>query len=189
MELITIFFIAIGLSLDSFAVSITNGLILPKIKFFDAVKISLSLAFFQGIFPLIGWIIGSKISYYFRDIDHWIAFVILAALGTKMITESLKESDLPKDYNPLKLKVMVSISIATSIDALIVGLGLGLFETNIFYTCFIIGFITFFFGMLGTLIGKKTGDRFGQKMETIGGIILILIGLKILIEHLIAHYY
>ncbi len=189
MELITIIFISIGLSLDSFAVSITNGLLLPKISFFNAVKISFSLAFFQGLMPLIGWVVGSKLSLYFRDIDHWIAFVILAALGTKMILDSLNTSDLPKNYNPLRLRVMISLSLATSIDALIVGLGLGLFDTSIVLTCFIIGFVTFIFGMTGTLIGKKAGYKFGKKMETLGGIILILIGLKILIEHLIAHYY
>ena len=189
MEIFTILFIALGLSLDSFAVSVTNGLILPEIKFWNAVKVAISMAIFQGFLPIIGWFIGSKISTYFVDFDHWIAFGILGALGIKMILESLKDDEIPKDYNPLEFKMIISMSIATSIDALIVGLGLGFFETPIIYTCFIIGFITFLAAMIGMLIGKKTGAKFGRKMETIGGIILILIGFKILIEHLIAHYY
>ncbi|MFC2138393.1 manganese efflux pump MntP family protein, partial [Bacteroidota bacterium] len=120
---------------------------------------------------------------YIIEIDHWIAFILLAIIGIKMIFESRKK-DCEKNINPLNLWINLGMGIATSIDALIVGVSFALFELNIVLAVFIIGSVTFLAAMLGVLFGKKTGIKFGKKMEIAGGILLILIGFKILVEHL-----
>lgn len=188
MDFITLIFISIGLSIDSFAVSVSCGLVMYEITFWKATRIAFSLAFFQALMPLVGWIIGRKIEQLVVSFDHWLAFGLLTLIGGKMILESLKREENGKRFNPLDPKVLVGMSLATSIDALIVGVTFALsYENlNLYLSTFIIGFTTFFFSMLGILFGKKTGMRFGQKMEILGGVILFLIGLKILIEHLLA---
>lgn len=183
MGIVTILLIAFGLSFDTFAVSVSSGLILKKINFFNATKIAFVLAFFQGLMPMIGWLIGSGVKKYMMAYDHWIAFILLLALGLKMIYESFRTDEDRQSLNPMRLAVMVSMAIATSIDALIVGLSFAFFEVNIFITVFLIGAVTFIVSMLGLLFGKKAGAHLGQRMEIIGGLILIAIGLKILIEH------
>ena len=183
MGIITILLIAIGLSFDTFAVSVSSGLVLRRINFFNAMKIAFVLAFFQGVMPLIGWVIGSGVKQYMMTYDHWIAFILLAILGAKMIYESFRNDEERQSLNPMRLTVMVSMAIATSIDALIVGLSFAFFEVNIFITVLLIGSVTFIASMLGILFGKKAGARLGQRMEIVGGLILIAIGLKILLEH------
>jgi putative Mn2+ efflux pump MntP len=183
IEFITIFLIAIGLCFDSFAVSVSSGLMMKHIKFIDAMKISFSLAFFQGMMPLIGWFAGKRISDYLSNYDHWIAFGLLLIIGLRMIWESQKP-DEEKTFNPLNIWFIIYMSIATSIDALIVGLSFAFFDTDIYASIIIIGIVTFIAAMLGILFGKKAGAHFGKKMEILGGIILIVIALKILIEHL-----
>jgi len=184
MDLITIILIAIGLNFDSFAVSITTGLVVNKIQFKQAVPIALVLAFFQGVMPLIGWFLGSQVKDLIADYDHWIAFTLLFIIGAKMIYETLKPEEEKKQLNPLKLSVMIMMAIATSIDALIVGISFAFIETNIIVATVIIGSLTFLVAMLGMLFGKKAGSFFGKKIEILGGLILIGIGTKILIEHL-----
>ncbi len=188
MDLITLIFIAIGLSVDSFAVSVSCGLMIYEITFRKATRIAFSLAFFQALMPLIGWFIGRKIEILVVSFDHWLAFGLLTLIGGKMILESLKNDEKAKQLNPLDPKILIGMSLATSIDALIIGVTFALSYKNInlCLSTFIIGFTTFFFSMLGILFGKKTGMKFGKKMEILGGIILILIGLNILIEHLVA---
>ncbi|MEI6749635.1 MAG: manganese efflux pump MntP family protein [Bacteroidales bacterium] len=183
MGIITILLIAFGLSFDTFAVSVSSGLILRKINFFNAMKIALVLAFFQAVMPLIGWVVGSGLKKYMMAYDHWIAFILLSLLGAKMIYESFQSEEERKPVNPLRFAVMISMAIATSIDALIVGLSFAFFELNIFITTFIIGAVTFIVSMIGILFGKKVGGHLGKRMEIAGGLILIAIGLKILIEH------
>jgi putative Mn2+ efflux pump MntP len=184
MGIITILLIAFGLSFDTFAVSVSSGLVLRRINFFDAMKIAFVLAFFQGLMPMIGWFIGSGLKIYMMAYDHWIAFILLSVLGIKMIYESFQSEDIRKPVNPMRLAVMISMAIATSIDALIAGLSFAFFEVNIYMTIIIIGAVTFIVSMLGILFGKKAGAHLGQRMEIVGGLILIAIGLKILIEHL-----
>jgi manganese efflux pump family protein len=183
MDIITILLIAFGLSFDTFAVSVTSGLALRKIVFFDAIKFAFVLAFFQGVMPLIGWFIGTGVKKYIMDYDHWIAFILLSVLGIKMIYESFRKGEDHLALNPMRFAVMVSMAVATSIDALIVGLSFAFFNVNIFLTIFLIGSVTFIVSMLGILFGKKAGVRLGKRMEIVGGLILIAIGLKILIEH------
>lgn len=186
MELLTIILIAIGLSFDTFAVSVSSGLILKKIDFFNATKIAIILAVFQAAMPLIGWLAGSGIKNYAESFDHWIAFGILGLLGVKMIYESFKNDPEDRSFNPLAIRVMVGMAIATSIDALIVGFSFALLNYKILISVGIIGAVTYIVAMLGMLFGKKIGARMGRRMEMLGGVMLILIGLKILIEHLSA---
>ncbi|MHC1706176.1 MAG: manganese efflux pump MntP family protein [Bacteroidales bacterium] len=184
MEILTLFLIAIGLSFDSFAVSVSCGIARTGIRFLPATRIAFFMAFFQGVMPLIGWIIGMKLSTLVHEADHWIAFGLLGALGIKMIWESLKAKDEVIDFNPMNYKILITMALATSIDALIVGISFGTLNANIWLAILIIGSITFIISMLGILFGKNTGSRFGKRMEILGGLILIAIGAKILIEHL-----
>ena len=184
MDLITLILISVGLSVDSFAVSISCGLILNEITFRKALRIAFSLSAFQAAMPLLGWLIGKKIEFLVSNFDHWLAFGLLFAIGMKMIVESFKNEPLNQKMNPLNIRVLLGISLATSIDALIVGVSFAVININLFETALVIGFTTGLFSMLGILFGKKTGTRFGKKMEIFGGIILIFIGVKILLEHL-----
>ena len=186
MELLTIFLIAISLSFDTFAVSISSGLILKRIDFINATKIALTMAIFQALMPVLGWLAGAGIKQYAESSDHWIAFFILALLGGKMIYESYASNPGERDFNPLDLKVMIGMAIATSIDALVVGFSFALLDYKILISVFIIGAVTYIVAMLGMLFGKNIGSSMGRRMEMIGGIMLMLIGLKILIEHLTA---
>ncbi len=184
MELLTILLIAIGLSFDTFAVSVSSGLILRKIEFLDACKIAVTLAVFQALMPVLGWLAGSGIKDYAEDFDHWIAFGILSLLGGKMIYESFNTDPEDRSFNPLDIKIMIGMAIATSIDALIVGFSFALLNYKILLSVGIIGVVTYIVAMLGMLFGKKIGARMGRRMEMLGGVMLIIIGLKILIEHL-----
>ncbi len=184
MGILTLCILAIGLSFDTFAVSISCGIIIKEIKFLNATKIAISLAIFQALMPVLGWAIGYNIKDFIIGFDHWIAFGLLAVLGAKFIYESLKPEETKKYFNPLNPKVLISMSIATSIDAFIVGIGFAILETNILLATFIIGAITFIASMLGIFFGKKLGNKFGKTFEILGGVILIVIGTKILIEHL-----
>ena len=184
MEIVTLLFIAIGLSFDSFAVSITSGVARKRIEFWPATRIAFSLAFFQALMPLLGWFIGIKITDKIAQADHWIAFGLLSLLGLKMIYESLKQEEELKNFDPLNPWILITMSLATSIDAFIVGISFGFLKVHIIIALLIIGFVTFTISMLGILFGKKTSSHFGKRMEIIGGVILILIGVKILLEHL-----
>lgn len=184
MDLITVFILAVGLSMDSFAVSISCGLAEQRVSFGHAVKISFAFAFFQGILPLLGWLMGSELKVFVESIDHWIAFSLLTYLGGKMIYESFQEEATEKISDIYSLKHILTLSIATSIDALVVGFSYAMAESDkIFGGVVIIGAVTFFFSMLGIRIGKDVGSKLGPKVEFLGGIILFSIGLKILLEH------
>ncbi len=184
MDLITILLIAVGLSFDTFAVSISSGLTIRHIRFFQAVKIAFTLAFFQSLMPLIGWILGNQVSGLIANYDHWVAFGLLSVLGMKMAYESLKKDEENSNFNPLNLVVLLGMAVATSIDALVVGVSFALIEINIYWSILIIGVVTFLVSMVGMLFGKKVGGKLGKRMEIIGGVILIGIGLKILLSHI-----
>jgi manganese efflux pump family protein len=124
MDYISLFIIAIGLTFDTFAVSITTGLVANHIRFWQATRIALVMAFFQALMPFIGWFIGIRVKNIVSDYDHWIAFILLFFIGSKMIWESLKKDEEKEDFNPFKTSVLIGMSIATSIDALIVGVSI-----------------------------------------------------------------
>ncbi|MCE1197650.1 MAG: manganese efflux pump MntP family protein [Marinilabiliales bacterium] len=185
MDLLTILVLATGLSMDSFAVAISCGLAEQKVSFGHAVRISLAFAFFQGTLPLLGWAMGTGVKVYVEQIDHWIAFALLAYLGSKMILESLRQAHEKSVADIYSFRHIVTLSIATSIDALVVGFSYAMAESGkIFGGAVIIGAVTFFFSMLGIRIGKDVGNQFGSRVEFLGGLILIAIGIKILAEHL-----
>jgi len=184
MELISTLLLALVLSVDSFAASVCSGLAIKKIHFFQAVKIAFFLAVFQGGMPIIGWFTGWELKYLIKEFDHWIAFILLAGMGSRMIYESITAKEKDCSFNPLKLIVLIGISVATSIDALVVGLSLAFIDIVIWFPAIIICIVTFIVSMLGMLLGKKIGSKMSKQFEIFGGIVLILIGLRILIEHL-----
>ena len=183
MDFFTLVLLAIGLCFDTFAVSVSCGLTINRIVFLKATRFALVMAFFQGLNPLIGWFAGIGVVKYIRDYDHWIAFTLLFIIGIRMIFESYKKVE-KRNFNPTRFSTMIILALATSIDALIVGVSLAFTSVNIYWACFIIGVVTFIASMLGILFGKKTGERFSKKLEVAGGLVLIIIGVKILIDHL-----
>jgi len=182
MGFITLLFLAIGLCFDTFAVSVSSGLLRKEIVFWQAVRIAFFLALFQAVMPVLGWAGGITIKNWIEPFDHWVALGILTILGVKMLIESQKKSE-DKNINPLDIKVIISMALATSIDAFAVGISFAIIQVNMIMAVLIIGSVTFIASMLGILFGKKTGSHFGQKIEIIGGLILIAIGIKIVFEH------
>lgn len=180
--------IAVSLAMDCLAVSITSGIILKKAKWKTIFTMALSFGIFQAIMPFIGWLGTSRFSHLIENIDHWIAFVILLFLGGKMILESFKDEDCKQEYNPSNFKVIIALSVATSIDALAVGITfafLGIKSIDaILSPILIIGFVSFIMSLAGLIFGFFFGCRHNLRMELWGGIILITIGIKILVEHL-----
>lgn len=184
---IELFLIGIGLSMDAFAVSVCKGLGMEKINRKQAVIIGLYFGGFQALMPFLGWLLGSRFQKYITSVDHWIAFVLLVFIGGKMIVEAVRDKEVievvQKDL-PLDHKEMLLLAIATSIDALAVGITFAFLETPIVEAITIIGCTTFVLSILGVVTGNFFGTRYKKKAEIAGGIILILIGLKILLEHL-----
>jgi len=178
--------VALGLSADAFAVSISSGLRIKYIKLNKALKIALFFGCFQAFMPIIGWWGGMIFKDILSAVDHWFAFGILSVLGMKMIYESSQNESTEKRFNPLDTYTLITLSVGTSIDALAVGMGFGLLKTSIMPTVTAIGFMTFFLSFIGVFIGHKFGNLFQNKVEIVGGAILIIIGSKILIEHLSA---
>jgi len=185
MDFFSIFLIGTGLAMDCFAVSITSGVILKYFRFKEAFKIAFFFGLFQGIMPVFGWLAGIGFINVIADYDHWVAFILLLFLGGKMIYEDFKsKSDDDEKFNPLLLPVLISLSVATSIDALAVGITFAFLQSSITIAVIQIGVITFCFSVLGLYFGVKFGKRYNIRAEIIGGIILISIGFKILISHL-----
>lgn len=182
MSLITIIIIAIGLSVDSFAVSVANGLSIRGLTVKKTLLISFSLAFFQALMPLLGWYAGVGVESYVKDYDHWFAFVLLALLGGKMIYDAVGAKEECKTFD-LKASVLLGQSLATSIDAFAVGISFALLKLSISTPVIIIGVVTFFASIIGLRIGKYLGDKSGRMIEIFGGFVLFFIGLKILLEH------
>ena len=183
MSLFSILLTGFALTMDAFAVSVTKGITLKKIDLSKAIKIAFSFALFQGIMPLIGWLFGINFELYIRSIDHWIAFFLLSFLGLKMIVEIIKSND-NSSTSYLDNKELIVLSIATSIDALAVGITFAFLNIDIISVCISISTITFLVCFIGILIGKKIGSVFKDYAQIIGGIILILIGLNILNNHI-----
>jgi len=185
MNIISIFLIALGLAMDAFAVSLTIGMSTSKKEKWEmALKASIFFGGFQGFMPFIGWAIGISFADYIQEIDHWVAFILLVVIGGKMIFEAIKEDDINgKEEKGYSNKRFIVLAIATSIDALAVGISFAFLNVNILSAIIIIAIVTFIFCMIGVYLGKALGKIFGSKAEVLGGIILIIIGIKILIEH------
>ena len=169
--------------MDAFAVSICKGLSMKKMNWKKAIIIASYFGGFQALMPVIGFILGYAFTGIVENIDHWIAFVLLAIIGVNMIKES-RDEETDKRNDNVAFKIMIGLAIATSIDALAIGITFAFLKTNIILAILLIGAITFITSLLGVKIGNKFGDKLQNKSELIGGIVLILIGLKILLEHL-----
>ncbi len=186
MDFITIVAVALGLSFDTFAVSLSYGVVRNRILFRQAVRIALILAVFQAGLLVIGYFLGSVVSEIIKAADHWIALALLSFLGIRMIVEGIKkkEEDEMRDYT--KTSTLLAIAVGTSIDAFAVGISFALLDIMIWISGIIIGAVTFLASMTAIRIGKSAGERLGQKVEIIGGIILFAIGIKIFLEHMLA---
>lgn len=184
----TLLLMGVGLSMDAFAVSICKGLSMRKVNKKQCLVIGLFFGGFQALMPFIGWVLGSQFEQYITSIDHWIAFILLGFIGGKMVVEAIREKDeaveVRKMDPPLDLKEMFILAIATSIDALAVGITFAFLQVPIVEAISIIGITTFVISVIGVYVGNFFGNRYKKKAELAGGIILILIGVKILLEHL-----
>lgn len=191
MWYLEIILLAIGLSMDSFVASVASGTQIKNCTLKNIFKIALIMGALQAMLTLIGFLTGHGFERFITFYDHWIAFVLLAYLGGKMIYEGLKKDDgnekqeVLSNRSVLATKRLIGLAIATSIDAMAVGISLGFLKNPIIFPVTMIGIITFIFSASGVYIGHKFGNKFNMRIELIGGIILILIGLKILLEHTI----
>lgn len=197
MDIISVLFIAAALAMDAFSVSITSGMVLKKVKMSASSKIGLFFGVFQFVMPCIGYFLGSAFASLITSFDHWIAFILLGFIGGKMLYEAIKGDDKEEENikNPLDNKLLTMLAIATSIDALAVGVTFATMGMQVVSPCTfsqlallqsagIIGVVAFLISVAGVHIGGKCGNLFGNKAEILGGIVLIGIGVKILIEHL-----
>lgn len=183
MSLLTLFITAVGLSMDAFAVSVCKGLAMKKLSWKKAVIIGLWFGGFQALMPTVGYLLGTRFESYVTAIDHWIAFVLLALIGANMIKEALfGEEDETNDS--VDVKTMFLLAVATSIDALAVGVTYAFLQVRIVPAVSFIGVITFALSIVGVKIGNVFGLKYKSKAEISGGVILIIMGIKILLEHL-----
>ena len=182
MGIISILLIAVGLAMDSLAVSISGGIVMRPFCMRQSLRLALTMGIFQGGMTLLGWLMGVSFSSYITAFAHWIAFILLGFLGGKMIYESFGEEETT--ISSFSTKTLLTLGVATSIDALAVGVSMAFLKTSIYFPAFIIGFVTFALSLIGVISGYRFGKIKGINVELFGGIILIAIGVKILIEHL-----
>lgn len=183
MSLAELFIIAVGLSMDAFAVSVCKGLSVPKMKLSHALTCGIYFGGFQGLMPAIGYLLGSQFEEFIVSIDHWVAFILLGIIGFNMIKES-RECDEEKLDSSFGVAAMIPLAIATSIDALAVGVTFAFLRVDIVWAVTFIGVITFCLSSVGVKVGNVFGVKYKSKAELAGGVILILMGTKILLEHL-----
>ena len=184
MDLLTVFFIAVGLGVDAFSVAIGIGAANIKKRWPPVLRLAASFGIFQFVMPIAGWLAGLTIVNIISDYDHWIAFALLAYVGGKMIREAFHEDKEEEKIDRTKGAPLLLLSIATSIDALAVGFSFSLLKESIVFPAIIIGLICFLMTVIGMLFGRTLARLFGKKVEIFGGVVLIAIGIKILIDHL-----
>ncbi|MBR5930418.1 MAG: manganese efflux pump [Lachnospiraceae bacterium] len=187
MTFIEVLLIGIGLSMDAFAVALSKGLSMKKLNIRYGVLIAVFFGFFQAFMPLIGWLVCRSFEKYITRVDHWIVFVLLGFIGIKMIVDAIKDrnkEEKDSEREQIRIGELFILAIATSIDALAVGISFAFLSINIWSSITIIGITTLILSFLGVLIGNKFGAKYQTKAQIAGGIILILVGLKILLEHL-----
>lgn len=185
---IMLFLMGVGLAMDAFAVSVCKGLSMRKVNKKQCLVIGLFFGGFQALMPLIGWFLGIRFQIYITKFDHWIAFVLLGIIGGKMMAEAVRGGDeaveIDKMDAPLKIKELFILAVATSIDALAVGITFAFLDIPIVEAITVIGVTTFVISVIGVYIGNFFGNRYKNKAEFAGGLILVLLGTKILLEHL-----
>jgi len=184
MDILTLLGIAVALAMDAFAVALGAGLTLPKLTGRHLFRFGFHFGLFQAMMPVIGWLAGVTVRSYIEDFDHWLAFVLLTLVGGKMLWEALHgEDDKPREGDPTRGLSLVMLSIATSIDALAVGLSLAILGVDIWTPALIIGLVAGALTVCGMLLGRRLGQAWGKGVELCGGLVLIAIGIKILLEH------
>jgi putative Mn2+ efflux pump MntP len=183
-DFLSILFIAIGLSADCFAVALSSSISRSTLSSLQMLRVALSFGIFQAVMPVLGWLAGNTIVEFISDYDHWLAFGLLGLIGGRMVWESFRSRD-SKSTDVTKGFMLLTLSIATSIDALAVGLSFAFLKVNITMATVTIGITTFLITMVGLLLGKKVGGLVGKRAECIGGVILFGIGIKILVEHML----
>lgn len=183
MGALEILLIAMGLAMDAFAVSICKGLSMKKMSWKKAIIVGLYFGIFQALMPVLGYFLGTTFEGLVTKIDHWIAFALLVFIGINILKESFENSDEKHD-DSVDFKTMVVLAIATSIDALAIGITFAFLKVNMLLATLMIGIATFVICVIGVKIGNKFGDKYERKAEVVGGLILILMGIKILLEHL-----
>ncbi|MBO5179466.1 MAG: manganese efflux pump [Clostridia bacterium] len=183
MGILELLLIAVGLAMDAFAVSVCKGLSLKEMEWKKAVTVGLYFGVFQALMPAVGYFLGTTFESLVTQIDHWIAFVLLGFIGINMLKEAL-DKDKEESNDKVDFKTMFVLAIATSIDALAIGITFAFLKVNVLLATLLIGIITFVLSIIGVKIGNKFGDKYERKAEVIGGMILILMGIKILFEHL-----
>jgi manganese efflux pump family protein len=183
MTLWYVFGIAFGLAMDAFAVSVAAGIQVAKLNAGHVLRLSLSFGLFQFFMPVLGWLAGRGLSRWVEAVDHWVAFGLLVAIGGKMLWESFRPSDGPAK-DPTRGWMLLTLAIATSIDALAVGLSLAFLDVSIWMPSIVIGIVAAVLSALGAMFGSRLGRRFGVWAERFGGLVLIAIGVKILVDHL-----
>ena len=183
MSIQAIIMLGFGLAMDAFAVSISSGITIRKLRIHHAMLIATFFGFFQAVMPLLGWGCGIATRNWLADYDHWVAFILLTGIGTKMIYDACNQDD-DTPTNPLDIYILFTLSIATSIDAFAAGITLSLLHEPIVMPVLIIGLITFAMSFIGSYIGKLFGHLFDNKLEILGGAVLIGLGIKILIQQL-----
>lgn len=182
MQLWELFFIAVGLSMDAFAVSVCKGLSVSRVRMSHRLSVGLYFGGFQALMPLIGYLLGSQFQQMITSVDHWIAFVLLVVIGINMIREA--RGDAEEVDASFGAKSMFPLAIATSIDALAVGVTLAFLQVNILASVSLIGATTFVLSIIGLTVGNLFGAKYKSRAEILGGIVLIVMGIKILAEHL-----
>ena len=187
MELAATLGTAVGLAMDAFAVALAASISLGTISRRQVFRFAFHFGLFQAMMPTLGWLAGRTINPYIRGVDHWVAFALLALVGGKAIYEALRGeddgSDDPAPRDPTRGWTLVALSVATSIDAFAIGLSFAMLRVAIWYPALVIGIVTSALTMVGMLLAGRLGGRFGQRMEIVGGLVLIGIGLKIVVEH------
>ncbi|MEF9919481.1 manganese efflux pump MntP [Anaerorhabdus sp.] len=184
MDIITLFLLALGLSMDAFAVSITNGMVYSNYTKKDVILAALTFGLFQGIMPILGFYAGRQFSDLIQNLDHWIALILLGYIGGKMIWDAFHEEASCDGCKLFSKKDLLVQGLATSIDAMAVGISFALFDIQIYTSAMIITLVTIAMCLFGALLGKKVGEIIKSKSLFLGGVILVFIGLKIFIEHM-----
>ncbi|WP_025006773.1 manganese efflux pump MntP [Marinilabilia salmonicolor] len=186
MSISSFIILGVGLSVDSLAASITTGACSIKLRVSQIFKVALYMAVFQASMPLIGWFIGSSFKGLVAAYDHWIALFLLGSIGGKLIYDGLRKAEEETScFCPSNHLVLAGMALATSIDALVVGIGFGVLSIHIWMAVFIIGITTFFFSVAGVLLGMTIGERLNRGLEVLGGLVLIGMGFKIFLSHTI----
>ena len=187
MDILSFFLVGAGLSMDALAVSVSTGICVPDLKKREAVKLAVYFGGFQTLMPVLGWLLGNTVSGYIGAFDHWVACGLLALIGGKMIWDALKGKAEEKACRTdmLSNKVLLTMAVATSIDALAVGISFAMVGASVWMGSAIIGVTTFAICFAGAIFGKRLGAAFEKKAAVVGGVVLIAIGIKIVVEHLL----